>query len=287
VKRAFRRFVLSPEFQLSIWGALFRRFVKATRGIISYSPGFLLDTQAIERPHYAYCLLRAAELARDLGKTRISAIEFGVAGGNGLAFMVDFAREVERVTNVTIDCYGFDTGAGMPEPEGAKDLPYWFKAAQYRMDVPALQKRLPTAKLILGNIRDTMPRFLEEHDPVPIGAIFNDLDYWSSTKDSLRLFDEVGNRPHNFLPRICMYLDDIIGTKVEMYGPYNGQLAAVEESNAQRENLKIHLNQNLLWQPHVKYRFQIYYAHLFDHREYETYIGGDRQLRMEEELRLA
>jgi hypothetical protein len=272
---------------MSIWGALLRRLVKRTRSVFNYSPQFLLETQAVERPNYAYGLLSAARLAQSLGKTRISAIEFGVAGGNGLSFMVEFAREVERATSVAIDCYGFDTGEGMPDPEGPKDLPYWFKAAQYRMDVPALKKRLPSAKLILGNIRDTIPSFLEEHDPAPIGAIFNDLDYWSSTADSFKLLDGAASRPQNFLPRICMYFDDIIGTEVEMYGPYNGQLAAIAESNSSREKIKIHLNQNLLPRTHVKYRHQIYYAHIFDHPEYETYIGGALQIRMEDDLRLA
>lgn len=38
------------------------------------------------RPNYAYCTYHAADLARRLGIPRISVIEFGVAGGNGLLF---------------------------------------------------------------------------------------------------------------------------------------------------------------------------------------------------------
>lgn len=185
-----------------------------------------------------------------------------------------------------MDCYGFDTGAGMPEPEGVADLPYWFQARQYRMDVEALRRRLPRAKLVLGNIRDSIDGFLDTHDPAPIGAIFNDTDYWSSTRESFRLFDRAGARPGNFLPRLFLYFDDIIGSEIEMYGPFNGQLRAIEEYNAAQDAVKIHLNQNLRKADHLPYRWQIYYAHLFDHPDYARYVGGTRQDRMEDALRL-
>ena len=131
--------------------------------------------------------------------------------------MCDFSDEVRKLTGVAIDCYGFDTGAGMPPPDGAKDLPYWFQSGQYRMDVPALKARVPNGKLVLGEICDTLPDFLKTHDPAPIGVIFNDTDYWSSTRDSFRLFDLAEAHPGNFLPRLFLYFDDIIGSEVEMY----------------------------------------------------------------------
>ena len=50
---------------------------------------WLLDTSVREahgrlRPNYTWALLHAGHLAKTLGIRRISAIEFGVAGGNGL-----------------------------------------------------------------------------------------------------------------------------------------------------------------------------------------------------------
>lgn len=267
-------------------GVLLRRFLRATKNTINYSPRFLMDAQALDRPHYAYCLLSAAALARQLGKTRISAIEFGVAGGNGLKFMCDFAQDVKKMTGVSVDCYGFDTGKGMPPPKGEKDLPYWFREAQYAMDEPALRKRLPDAKLVIGEVKETIPGFFDTHDPAPIGAIFNDVDYWSSTRDSFALFNAASSHPQNFLPRIFMYFDDIIGWSQEMYGPFNGQLAAMHEFNASQEAVKIHLNQNLMPLLHLKYRHQIYYAHLFAHPDYNTYIGDANQEAVENALRL-
>lgn len=268
-------------------GVLLRRFLKATTGTFNYSPRFLMDAQALDRPHYAYCMLSAAALARRLGHTRISALEFGVAGGNGLKFMCDFAHDVKKMTGVTVECYGFDTGKGMPPPKGEKDLPFWFKEAQYVMDEPALRKRLPEAKLVIGEVKDTLPTFFEKHNPAPIGAIFNDVDYWSSTLDSFALFNAVSSRPQNFLPRVFMYFDDIIGWDHEMYGPFNGQLAAMHEFNAAQDKVKIHLNQNLMPLLHLKYRHQIYYAHLFAHPDYNKYIGDADQDVLESALKLS
>lgn len=287
MKRALARILLSKEFQLSVGGVLLRKFLQSTKEAIRYSPQFLLGTQALERSHYAYCMLSAASLAKRLGHNRISAIEFGVAGGNGLKFMCEFAHHVRRTTGVSVDCYGFDTGKGMPPPEGEKDLPFWFREAQYVMDEPALRERIPDGKLVIGEVKDTIPGFFEQYDPAPIGAIFNDVDYWSSTRDSFALFDAVKSRPQNYLPRMFMYFDDIIGWEYEMYGPFNGQLAAMHEYNAAQNDVKIHLNQNLLPQLHLRYRHQIYYAHLFAHPDYNKYIGDSDQDVLENELKLS
>ncbi len=286
MKRALAGYLLSGEFQNSVWAKPFRKLVRSSRRRYDFSPEFLLDTQSIDRPHYAYCMLNAARLAQRLGHKRISAIEFGVAGGNGLAFMCRFAKDVERVTGVTVDCYGFDTGRGMPPPEGPTDLPYWFQEAQYRMDEPALRARLPEAHLIIGDIRDTIASFIDQHDPAPIGAIMNDTDYHSSTRESFRLFDYAKDHPQNFLPRMFLYFDDIIGTAWEMYGSHNGQLAAIEDLNRAQENIRVHLNQNLISQTHIGYRYQIYYAHLFEHPLYGRYIGNEQQDGLEAALKL-
>ena len=83
-----------------------------------------------------------------------------------------------------------------------------------------------------------------------------------------------------------MYFDDIIGSEIEMYGPFNGQLAAIDDFNNEDNNCKIHLNQNLISMSHIQFRYQIYYAHLFSHPDYERYIGGSQQLDLERELKL-
>ncbi|MGC2276341.1 MAG: hypothetical protein WA571_10060, partial [Candidatus Binatus sp.] len=188
------------------------------------------------RPNYAYCTYHAADLARRLGIPRISVIEFGVAGGNGLLFLKDFAARVRQATGVEVEVYGFDTGAGLPEVNATEDLPYWFRPSQYRMDQDALQARLRPAKLVLGNVADTVSGFFTKYNPAPVGAIFNDLDLYTSTTDSLKLFEQ---DPSFFLPRLFMYFDDVVGAELEMYSECNGQLLAIKEFNRRQQDVYI------------------------------------------------
>jgi len=236
------------------------------------------------RPSYAYCTYHAADLARRLGIPRISVIEFGVAGGNGLLFLKNFAVRVTQALGVEIEVYGFDTGAGLPAVTALEDLPYWFRPSQYRMDQAALQARLDPAKLIVGNVADTVSEFFTRHNPAPIGAIFNDLDLYTSTTDSLKLFEQ--NVSH-FLPRLFMYFDDVIGSELEMYSERNGQLLAISEFNRRQKAVYIGMNQNLLTRNDITYRYQIYYAHFRSHPVYPKYVGGDDQKSIEASLRLA
>ena len=76
-------------------------------------------------------------------------------------------------------------------------MPHYFRAGLYEMDRGALQRRLKRAKLVIGDVRDTCANFLQEYQPAPIAC--HDLDYYSSTRDALTLFD-AGSR--HFLPRV-------------------------------------------------------------------------------------
>jgi hypothetical protein len=201
-----------------------------------------------------------------------------------LIFLRDFAARVQQALGIEIEVYGFDTGAGLPEVTAREDLPYWFRPSQYRMDVAALKVKLHPAKLVLGNVADTVSGFFAQHNPAPVGAIFNDLDLYTSTRDSLKLFDQ---DPSRFLPRVFMYFDDIIGSELEMYSECNGQLLAISEFNRRQQAVYVGLNQNLLARNDAYYRYQIYYAHFREHPSYAQYIGGDDQKSIEAALRLS
>src|SRR3989442_47546 len=47
---------------------------------------------------------------KTLGYTRISVLEFGVAGGRGLLNLEYHAQPVESLLSIEIDVYGFDAG---------------------------------------------------------------------------------------------------------------------------------------------------------------------------------
>jgi hypothetical protein len=213
----------------------------------------------------------------------MSVIEFGVAGGNGLVFLERFGGRVEKELGVQVQVYGFDSGKGLPEVTLPEDLPYWFQAAQYTMDVAALESTLRVAKVILGNVRDTLDEFFSRYNPAPVGAILNDLDLYSSTLDSLEVFE---HDPRSFLPRVFLYFDDIVGSELEMYSDCNGQLRAISEFNGRQNAVHIGRNHNLIPQSQFSYRYQIYYAHLKSHPLYGKYIGGAEQANFQSQAHL-
>jgi hypothetical protein len=96
------------------------------------------------RPPYAWGLLTAADAARHAGKGRITAIEFGVASGGGLIELCRLADLVTEETGVAIDIAGFDTGRGLPPPQGFRDHPEIWRGGDFSMGDPAaLRARLP------------------------------------------------------------------------------------------------------------------------------------------------
>src|SRR4051812_46205708 len=114
---------------------------------------------ALERPHYGHCVYHGALLAKRLGYQQVSVVEFGVAGGNGLVNLEFHAKNVSQILGIGIDIYGFDSGAGLPEPTDYRDLPYHWKSGFFNMDLPKLRARLTSAKLVLGDIRNTATNF--------------------------------------------------------------------------------------------------------------------------------
>lgn len=202
-------------------------------------PAGSLDTRirygVFERPHYAFATYQAADLAKRLGLAAISVVEFGVAGGRGLIALERIATEVSEYLGVEIKVVGFDSGQGMPMPEGYKDLPYVWGEGYYKMDVAKLKAQLaPTTNLIIGDIAHSVPSWIPE---APIGFIAFDLDYYSSTRAALRLIE----RPDcaSRLPRVYCYFDDVRTPEHACHNEYIGELCAIREFNLENEQTKL------------------------------------------------
>jgi hypothetical protein len=232
---------------------------------------------AVDRPHYGYCVYNAAVLAKELGYQRISVLEFGVAGGNGLVSLEYHAEQTSKLLGIDIDIYGFDTGEGLPEPLDYRDLPYHWKKGFYKMDVPTLEARLKKAKLVLGDIKDTSNDFFEKYDPAPIGAIAHDFDFYSSTVAALKTL-EADER--FYLPRVFCYFDDTIGSEIELYNDYTGERLAINEFNRSHQDIKLGLSYHLLARKVVKPLYhQICICHFFKHSRYNDFVStGTQQL---------
>lgn len=234
---------------------------------------FRLALDALPRPWYGYGVYQAARLAERLGIPRIVVVEFGVAMGDGLVEMERMAEQVSRICATRIQVVGFDTGAGMPEHSDFTDLPYIWRKGQYRMDVEAVRSRLRNAELVLGNVADTVPAYLAKLSDAAIGFVSFDLDYYSSTRAALQIFE---GPDHLYLPRIPCYFDDVIGSDEQLHCEDVGELLAIDEFN--RSATRSHRIRPIhglaskrpmlsAWAP------QMLAYHRYDHDRYCDYIG--------------
>ena len=248
------------------------RKVLAKFSIGSYRFRYVLG--ALRRPHYGYILYKAAALAQKLGQPKISVIEYGVAGGNGLLSLEYHATEIEKLFPVKIEIYGFDTGKGLPAPQDYRDLPYHWQASFFHMEQDKLEKKLKRSTLVIGNIEETAQSFFEKYKPAPIGAIIHDFDYYSSTAKALTMLN-AGN--HYYLPRIFCYFDDTIGSATELYNDYTGERRAIDEFNTKNESIKMTIPYYLRATSLEAWKHQIWVCHFFNHPSYNQFISENNQ----------
>lgn len=218
------------------------------------------------RPHYRSALHEAALLAKKLGRPAISAIEFGVANGAGLRALERYAEKLERRLGVRIEVYGFDRLSGLAEPADWRDIPYAWKPGYFAMDVDRLKRSLGRARLIEGDVADTVPRFFAEHGPAPVGCVFVDVDYYSSTRACLGLFD---SGPETRLPRVPCYFDDLgNGNR------FTGEFGAIRDFNRRHGMLKLARNDSFYdaWL-YGRRRDLVFVLHDFAHPQYGAYTG--------------
>jgi hypothetical protein len=236
------------------------------------------------RPNYVWGVHQGAHLAKSIGIGRISVIEFGVAGGNGLVALDHIAQKVEDLLGVGIDVYGFDTGVGLPKPTDYRDLPNIWVEGAFSMDVERLKSRLARAELVLGPVEKTVPPFVAA-SPAPVAFIAFDLDYHSSTMQAFKLLkaDQA-----LLLPRIYSYFDDIMG---HTYSDFTGERLAIREFNSDHIKRKISPIYGLKYflpKPYDQEAWSemFYIAHIFDHPLYSRYDGLVKPARYREGAKL-
>lgn len=205
---------------------------------IKGSPTFREQERAgeLQRAHYAYGLLRAADIARYFGRKETTVCEFGVATGGGLLNMISLAEQLSVESGVRFRIVGFDTGHGLPEPQGYKDHPEIWSAGDYPMqsDEELARRIRGRAELVLGDVKDTVESFLATLDAAaPLGFIAVDVDVYTSTTHALRC---LSGRPELYNPAISMYFDDVAHFFANRWC---GELAALREFNDGHEFRKI------------------------------------------------
>jgi hypothetical protein len=247
--------------------------------LLHFKPDLPLETRLaldlFPRPNYAYGVYRAALQARALGIREVSALELGVGQGEGLLALEAIAAEIETHTGVRIATFGFDLAKGLPSPRDYRDLAYLYAPGYYHMDLATLRSRLKRSELILGNISETVPAFLQR-EPAPIGFIAFDLDYYSSTVEALKVFEDHQER---YLPRVLCYFDDIANAEA-LQTEYTGELLAINEFNAAHPRIKIDRITGFEYSRVIRdvWNIKMYVCHFFDHPLYNTHIVKEAAL---------
>jgi hypothetical protein len=182
------------------------------------------------------------------------------------------ARVIADDQGVTIHVSGFDSGKGMPAPTDYRDLPHVWGQGFYAMEEAKLRARLSSStELVIGDVAEAV---LQWNALAPVGFVAFDLDYYSSTKAALSLFEASDARPH--LPRVYCYFDDIIWPERACHNEYVGELRAIREFNDAHTSLKvcpIHLLHHTL--PHRSaWSDAMYVLHDFQHPLYSRNITG-------------
>ena len=219
----------------------------------------------VPRANYAYGMLRAADLARFLGKTRATVCEFGVSTGNGLLNMMELAELVRAETGVEIRVIGLDTGDGLPIIDGYKDHPEIWSVNDFNMTnkEDLLQRVMGRAELIFGDIKDTVGDLVASLDEsAPLGFISVDVDIYSGAKSSLK---SLLGKPELYAPAVSIYCDDV---RFFFANRWCGELRAIEEFNDENPMRKIDQDRSLPGhRPALNHSWyqSMFVCHILDH----------------------
>ena len=223
------------------------------------------------RPHYETILLESVIEAKKIGYKSVSILELGVAGGNGIIALEKYRENIQKLTNVEINIYGFDTGEGLPEIKNKFDSPFLWKKGDFKIiDRDNLNKKIKS-RIFYGEIKNTIDKFLESN-PENIIAIFFDFDLYSSTSDFLNQIDKL----KKFIcPRVYCYFDDVFNPN-HLIDEHSGELLAIKEFNNKNTDIKI--GKSLSNSNDFKFplgKDNLFMLHNFTHEMYDYYIGKE------------
>jgi hypothetical protein len=223
----------------------------------------------LPRPQYALGLFLCAAIAKQQGIKKFSAIEFGCWEGEGLLDLEHYSEEIEKIFDIKIEIYGFEGGTGMPKPTDFKDRLYQFSEGEMKFSTDENKNRLKKSQFIIGKFKETVPNFLNGKF-APIGCVFNDADYFSSTNDSFGIF----KNSENLLPKVFLYFDDL-----NFSSKLTGELGAINHFN-KNNNLQIESipemaeTMSIYWKKWIFLGKRFFLIHNFNHNLYnKRYIN--------------
>ncbi len=210
------------------------------------------------RPEYE--ILIDYHLSKEENKNldHISIIEFGVASGKSLKYIEALKPKFEKKYQLKINIFGFDTFEGMPKSQNKHDQLYDWKEGDYSSNYENVKTSLNYSKLIKGDIKRSINLELFNNLNISnILVIFFDLDFFTSTNDSFKIFDKSFSK---FLrPRVGLFFDNL-----QSSSEFSGEYFSIKKFN--EEN---HINN--------KFISKDFYLEKFDNRFYQ-YMNFEHEL---------
>jgi hypothetical protein len=193
------------------------------------------------RNYYAYGMVRAANIAKGMGKKSVTICEFGVAEGRGLLNMIALAKQIEPAVGIKFRIVGFDSGEGLPVMQGYRDHPELWVPGDFKMDKEGLLAQVgKDAEIFFGDVSATVAKFLKTVDASsPIGFCAIDTDFYSSAKSVLECLK---GGPEQYTLAVSLYFDDVA---LFSCNKWCGELLAIEEFNAENNLRKIDVDRTL------------------------------------------
>lgn len=228
-----------------------------------------------EKAWYAYGVLIAAEQAKRMGLSRVTIVELGVWFGMGLKSLCEICAFLTATTGMEFDIYGFDTGAGLPPVADYRDHPELWGTGDMKMpDFQALAAELPpNCRLLIGDVRETIPKFLAEQasPESPVGFVSLDVDLYTSSVDALKLLDADAAC---LLPAVGVWEDDSYCNVLQ--NSHCGEALAIKHFNDAHELRKIDKKVVRTNRPQQPWHHMFYFAHIFDHPLRRSAGSGSR-----------
>ena len=142
------------------------------------------------------------------GYSKIVAIELGVASGDGLLDLCKAAEYFRKILKIEIDVYGLIQVLdcllvwiiAIILKFGEKVFTIWVMSRPLRNKLPSF------AKLIIGDVGETIPQLESQLGDAKIGFVAFDLDFYSSATRAMKLFNFA---PECYVPALPIYFDDI------------------------------------------------------------------------------
>lgn len=127
-----------------------------------------------------------------------SIVECGVNSGFGLMSWANFSAVLEP-NNLTRRIYGFDTFSGFEEPSAKDQNPRYNPskgdlASDSYSELSSLIEiyddnrflgHVDKVHMVRGDVKETIPSFLEDHNHLVVSLLFMDLDLYEPTKVAL------------------------------------------------------------------------------------------------------